>query len=110
MATKKTVVTEVASALGAAAARVENLKPKRSSNTKHAKAQPVAQASTTEPDSAVAPGVKAATVAIPSMTEREEIELVAYLYSEARGFQGGSQEEDWVRAEHEVGRRRAAKS
>lgn len=100
MASKKTVVTDVASALGAAAARVESLKPKRGSTTKHAKAQPVAQA--------VPPLVETAVEA-KAITEREEIEITAYLYSEARGFQGGSQEEDWKRAELEVRQRRAQK-
>jgi hypothetical protein len=32
----------------------------------------------------------------------QEIALVAYLYWEARGCQGGSAEEDWLRAEHEL--------
>ncbi|HEY1338550.1 MAG TPA: DUF2934 domain-containing protein [Bryobacteraceae bacterium] len=41
----------------------------------------------------------AVTVSEPS---REEIALQAYLYWEARGFQGGSAEEDWLRAEHEL--------
>jgi hypothetical protein len=33
---------------------------------------------------------------------REKIALLAYSYWEARGRQGGSPEEDWVRAEREV--------
>ena len=32
----------------------------------------------------------------------EEIAAVAYLYWEARGGQGGSAEEDWLRAEQEL--------
>ncbi len=42
--------------------------------------------------------------------EREEIARLAYLLWEARGGQGGSAEEDWLRAEREVMRRRAALS
>lgn len=100
MATKKkNVVTEVATAFGAAAARVESLKPKRVAAAKHTKATP----SQVEKPAEIA-------VEIPVMSEREEVELVAYLYSEARGFQGGSQDEDWVRAEQEVRRRRSKKS
>ncbi len=94
MAKKTTVVNEVASALGAAAARVENLKPKRAT-AKHTKARPAMQ-------SVATPAAHAA----PAMSETEEIALVAYLYSEARGFQGGSPEEDWLRAELEVSARR----
>lgn len=33
---------------------------------------------------------------------REEIARLAYSYWEARGFQGGSAEEDWLRAEIEI--------
>ncbi len=95
---KKNVVTDVANAFGAAAARVENLKPKRTPPAaKHTKAQPVMQATTTaEPEA-------------PQMSEQEEVRLVAYLYAEARGFQGGSEHEDWLRAEQEVRSRRTAR-
>jgi hypothetical protein len=33
---------------------------------------------------------------------REDVALQAYLYWEARGFRGGSPEEDWLRAEQEL--------
>ena len=32
----------------------------------------------------------------------EDIAVLAYSYWEARGFQGGSPEEDWLRAEQEL--------
>jgi hypothetical protein len=34
--------------------------------------------------------------------DREDIALLAYSYWEARGFTGGSPEEDWLRAEREL--------
>lgn len=34
--------------------------------------------------------------------DREAIALLAYSYWEARGFTGGSPEEDWLRAEREL--------
>ncbi len=34
--------------------------------------------------------------------DREAISLLAYSYWEARGFTGGSPEEDWLRAEREL--------
>lgn len=34
--------------------------------------------------------------------DRGEIARLAYAYWEARGYQGGSSEEDWLRAEHEL--------
>jgi hypothetical protein len=47
---------------------------------------------------AVTPAVVVATAA----ASPEEIAKLAYLYWEARGCQGGSPEEDWLRAEQEV--------
>ena len=37
--------------------------------------------------------------------EREETARIAYLFWEARGYQGGSPEEDWFRAEQELRRK-----
>ena len=39
---------------------------------------------------------------------REEIAQLAYLYWESRGYEGGSPEEDWLRAEQELRLRAAA--
>ena len=57
-----------------------------------------------------APSVSAASVAAPTAYEPnfEEIAILAYLYWEARGGQGGSAEEDWLRAEQELRVRAAA--
>lgn len=43
---------------------------------------------------------------VPAIPEREEIERLAYSYWQGRGGQGGSAEEDWLRAEGEVRARR----
>ena len=43
-----------------------------------------------------------------SDAEREEVARIAYTYWQARGGQGGSAEEDWLRAEEEYRERRAA--
>jgi len=40
---------------------------------------------------------------------REKIADLAYSYAEARGFQGGSQVEDWLKAEMELKRDLEAK-
>ncbi len=40
------------------------------------------------------------------ISEQEEIAKLAFSYWEARGCQGGSPEEDWARAEHEIRSRR----
>jgi hypothetical protein len=93
MAKKQTISPDISSVMGAAPARVE--KPKANSTvtrttTKHARAHvSVPAEATPEPVTAAA-------------IDREEVATQAYLYWEARGFQGGSAEEDWVRAEQEV--------
>ena len=46
---------------------------------------------------------KAAEAAVaPAVSIRERIALLAYSYWEARGRQGGSSQDDWLRAEREV--------
>jgi hypothetical protein len=69
-------------------------------------AKPVrAKSSRTKKAEARAPAVQ------QPMSEQEEIARLAYSYWEARGRQGGSSEEDWLRAEQEVrSRLRAAGS
>jgi hypothetical protein len=42
------------------------------------------------------------TQATPEAPLREQIASLAYSYWEARGYRGGSPEEDWLRAEHEL--------
>jgi hypothetical protein len=46
------------------------------------------------------------TAAFETVSDREEIERLAYSYWEARGGQEGSPEEDWLRAEQELRNRR----
>jgi hypothetical protein len=44
----------------------------------------------------------AAAVAVPVGSLQEAVARLAYSYAEARGFTGGSPEEDWLRAEQEL--------
>lgn len=53
----------------------------------------------------VAPAVDAPVFASASVPTNEEIAKLAYSYWEARGYQGGCQEEDWLRAEDELRKR-----
>jgi hypothetical protein len=48
------------------------------------------------------------TVTQELLVDRDAIARVAYSYWEARGFIGGSPEEDWLRAEREVRNSRTA--
>ncbi len=56
-------------------------------------------ASTAPAPETVAPQATASSVYTPTY---EEIAALAYAYWEARGCQGGSPEEDWMRAEQEL--------
>lgn len=47
------------------------------------------------------PGTPAAAAAVCEPSE-DEIARLAFSYWEARGFEGGSPEEDWLRAEREL--------
>jgi Protein of unknown function (DUF2934) len=131
MAKKQTIASEIGSAIGAAAARAEQLisskpatkttKPtaKRTTAAKHsanstkttAKAEPVVEVEVEE----VEVGQPVAEAEIPALAavaieiDSEEIAKQAYLYWEARGFQGGNSAEDWVRAEEEL-KQRAGKT
>ena len=73
---------------GAAPARRTSAPPKRA-------ARAVSPALEPEVAAAVAP----APAAPPS---REAVARLAYAYWEARGYQGGSPDEDWNRAEREL--------
>jgi hypothetical protein len=64
-------------------------------------AEPVAPLApvVTEPEIVAPQEEVAATVLAPTY---EEIAKLAYSYWEARGYQGGSADEDWARAEQEL--------
>jgi hypothetical protein len=60
-----------------------------------------------EPDSAAVVAVEITVEEVAAGPSREEIAALAYLFWEARGCQGGSPEEDWLRAEQELRTRTA---
>ena len=49
-----------------------------------------------------------ASVSVSSIISDEEIATLAFSYWEARGYQGGSPEDDWLRAESELRQRVSA--
>ncbi len=114
---KTTPETEVSAAPAteatAAKSRKSAAKPKAASTTaphKHARksVKPAEIAPETTP--VIAPPVQeAATEVVQEVVQssarvvtREDIARLAYSYWEARGYQGGSPEEDWLRAEREL--------
>jgi hypothetical protein len=100
MATKRNKEPDVivsAQGQGAAAAAAP-AKKHRSTRTKEA-----APASGNPPATgSAADSISKLAQAVAPMTGHEQIAALAYSYWEQRGFQGGSPEEDWLRAEREL--------
>jgi Protein of unknown function (DUF2934) len=112
--TRKTVEeTNVASAPVAAAVSEEPTKTRRQAaprkplteTTPAVKHRGAARktAASQPPESAVA--AAGANDHFTVAVSRDQIAVLAYSYWESRGFQGGSPEEDWFRAERELGSR-----
>jgi hypothetical protein len=51
---------------------------------------------------AVATPAPVALAAVSAESHRDAVARLAYSYWEARGYQGGSPEADWLRAEQEI--------
>jgi hypothetical protein len=87
MATKRSTGSEPVVSSGAAPARAKSTVTRKHRNS----------AVNERSESATAPSSAAAAPA--SSPKFDEIAELAYTYWEARGYQGGSSEEDWLRAE-----------
>jgi hypothetical protein len=90
MATKRSTSSEPVVSSGAAAARAKSTVTRKHRNS----------GVTERPENALAPSSAAAATA-PDPTF-DDIAQLAYSYWEARGYQAGSSEEDWLRAEQEL--------
>jgi gamma-glutamyl:cysteine ligase YbdK (ATP-grasp superfamily) len=122
MAKKITIASEIGSAIGAVAARAEQLvtskttkktvKPTAETAVPKTVAKPVAKRTAAAKHSAkkVTPKAETAVAVADTLTEASEpIEITheaiakqAYFYWVERGYQGGSPAADWVRAEQEL--------
>ncbi len=91
-----------ATVTSAAPARSAKLGTSRVTSVKHSKPQGV-EAPVEEIAAApvAVPAVQAVTVSRPSADPTEAIAKIAYGYWEARGYTGGSADEDWILAEAE---------
>ena len=87
----------MASSAAAAPARRKPASPKRVSRPAAVEV-PVALAH----NSQVLPEAPGAAVATPAESFQSAVARLAHSYWEARGFQGGSPEADWFRAEREL--------
>ncbi|HUK15432.1 MAG TPA: DUF2934 domain-containing protein [Bryobacteraceae bacterium] len=94
MARKRTSETEIAVSQNATATPAR--RKAAPSHKKHTPATSVA-----EPLAATAP--EPATPAAAYQPTHEDVSALAYSYWVARGYQGGTPEEDWLRAERELG-------
>jgi hypothetical protein len=105
MAKKQTIASEIGSALGAVAARAEQLiasNPTKKVTKPAAKRTTAAKHSTTAKKTAKAEEPKTIVISQEAIAEQ------AYLYWEARGCQGGDPVSDWTRAEEELRKRALA--
>lgn len=97
MTRKRVSENQVVMSSAAAPARRKSASPKRVSRPAAVEAT-IAPAS--EPE--VQPVALAAAVVMPAPSFQDAVARRAYSYWEARGYQGGSPEADWLRAEHEL--------
>jgi hypothetical protein len=97
MTRKRVSENQVAvSSAGAAPARRKSASPKRV-------AHPSVGIYNTPASEPEVPSVEpTAAAAVPAESFQEAVARLAYSYAEARGFVGGSPEEDWLRAEQEL--------
>lgn len=91
MATKRSSGSEPLVSSGAAPARAKSTAARKHRNSAAAEKSESAMASSSS--------LAASPNGNPTF---DEVAQLAYSYWEARGFQGGCPEEDWLRAEHEL--------
>jgi hypothetical protein len=98
MTRKRTSENDLSLSAGASAA-ASRRKPASRTRAKYVVPPEKPSKPTAEPEIAAPQAVAATPVYKPN---REEIAELAFLYWQARGCQGGSPEEDWLRAESEL--------
>jgi len=101
MTRKRTSENELMATAASSAAPVRRKTPARP-RAKRAVATPESAIAPTTPSEIAEPQTAVLAVATTYEPSHEEIAALAYLYWEARGCQGGSPEEDWLRAEQQL--------
>lgn len=98
MARKRSSETELA--VSAAASAV----PARRATTTRTRKKLAASAVEVPTDVVIAPAVEVQAIEVTAVSEPgyDAVAALAYSYWVARGYQGGSSEEDWLRAEQEL--------
>jgi len=101
MASKRNSEKHVVAPSGAAAVPVRR-KSVTTKRTPHTTVE-ISSIPVSEPEVlAVAAPVPVALAVKPAESHRDAVARLAYSYWEARGYQGGSSEADWLRAEQEI--------
>ena len=103
MAKKQAIANETAAAVASATARAAKPRAPRVTAAQHSRTV-AADAAVTDSPVATVP----MTPAVESGNREETIARIAYGYWEARGCEGGSDVEDWARAEQEYEQRTTA--
>ncbi len=99
---KKTEVKESVTPIPVRAAKPKAAAATRVKTVKHSKAAPVAVPEGVESIESVIPETPTAeNLEIVPVNAHDKIALIAWGYWAARGFQPGSPEQDWLRAEQE---------
>jgi len=111
MTKKRTAENEIVVSSGAAAAPTRRKSPARTRAGRTAtpdvrSALAVGSEASTETSELQPVAAAAEATVVVASPSQEEVAKLAYLYWEARGCQGGSPEEDWLRAEQELLARR----
>ena len=97
MARKRTSESEIGPSQGAAVPRRKTAAPHKKHTPATSVAEPVA-----EPVSGSVPAPETSVAAPVYEPTREAIAALAYSYWVERGYEGGTPEEDWLRAEREL--------
>ena len=95
MSKKRTNASEPTLSSGAAPARTRKHAPAKHTSAAAAESSPSIVPAAT-------PATQAETIASDSVVTSDAIAKLAYSYWEARGYEGGSPEEDWLHAEREL--------
>jgi hypothetical protein len=99
MTRKRNSETDLGLSAGASAASSRRQNASRTRAKHVAAPETPSTTAAAEPELAATPAVVAPPAYEPS---HEKVAELAYLYWEARGYQGGCPEEDWLRAEQEL--------
>jgi hypothetical protein len=102
MPRKRNTETDLIVSAGAAPARRKAATTRSRARTAETTDTPAAESATLESAAVIDAAAVIDSYEVADAPAREEIAALAYSYWESRGYQGGSPEDDWLRAETEL--------